>query len=69
LNLYFLVAATPGFADQAQFTTGDYQSDNLFYFLFCNWKTAATLLYKPIDENVRKMIDEILKVKNQFWIN
>ncbi len=34
LNLYFLVAATPGFADQAQFTFGDvYEVDNFWYFL------------------------------------
>ena len=63
LNLYFLVAATPGFADQAQFTAGDgYRVLNLFYFLFCDWKTAWTLLYKPIDEEERKIIDKIVEV-------
>ena len=63
LNLYFLVAATPGFADKGQFTVGDgYQVNNLWYFLFCDWKSSWTLLYKPIDENERKEIDEIVKV-------
>jgi hypothetical protein len=66
LNLYFLVAATPGFAWQMQFTLGNgYRVDNLDYFLFCDWKSSWTLLYKPIDENERKIIDEIVKV-NQF---
>ena len=47
-----------------QFTDGPgYSHDNLWFYLLCNWKTAATLLYKPIDENERKMIDEIVKVK------
>ena len=63
-NLYFLVAATPGFADQEQFTGGyGYEVDNLFYFLFCDWKTGWTLLYKPIEENERKKIDEIVNVR------
>ena len=67
LNLYFLVAATPGFAWQGQFTTGEgYFVDNLYYFLFCDWKTGWTLLYKPIDENERKIIDEIVEV-NEFF--
>jgi hypothetical protein len=66
LNLYFLVAATPGFADQGQFTFGDgYRVENLWYFLFCDWKSSWTLLYAPIDEKERKIIDEIVKV-NEF---
>jgi hypothetical protein len=66
LNLYFLVAATPGFANQAQFTFGDgYRVDNIWYFLFCDWKSSWTLLYKPIGEKEQKIIDEIVKV-NQF---
>jgi hypothetical protein len=67
MNLYFLVAATPGFAWQGQFTGGPgYSADNLWFYLFCNWKTAATLLYKPIDENEKKMIDKIVKVIKQL---
>ena len=66
LKLYFLVAATPGFAEQRQFTFGNgYWVNNLFFFLFCYWKSSWTLLYKPIDENERKIIDRIVKV-NQF---
>jgi hypothetical protein len=69
LNLYFLVAATPGFANQNQFTFGDgYGVHNLYYFLFCDWNSSWTLLYKPIDEIERKIIDETVKV-NQFWKN
>ena len=65
LTFYFLVAGTPGFADQRQFTDGfGYGVCNIFYFLFCNWNTAWTLLYKPINEEERKTIDEIVKVKN-----
>ena len=64
LNLYFLVAATPGFAFQQQFTCGKgYRVTNLYFFLFCDWKSSWTLLYKPIDENERKQIDKIIKVK------
>ena len=67
LKLYFLVAATPGFAHQAQFTNGiGYLVRNLFYFLFCDWKSSWTLLYKPINEKERKIIDEIVKVDVLF---
>jgi len=67
LNLYFLVAATPGFAYQWQYTSeGDYLVRNLFYYLFCDWKTGWTLLYKPISENERKEIDEIIKVSKSL---
>ena len=67
LNFYFLVAGTPGFADQRQFTDGfGYGVCNIFYFLFCKWNTAWTLLYKPINEEERKTIDEIVKVKK--WL-
>ena len=64
LSLHFLVAASPGFADQAQFTLrgNGYDVVNLYFFLFSDWKTGWTLLYKPINENERKIIDEILKV-------
>ena len=58
-DLYFLVAATPGFAYQSQFTFGrGYGVPNLFYFLFCDWKTGWTLLYKPINENEKKEINK-----------
>jgi len=67
LNLYFLVAATPGFAYTRQFTFGNgYKVDNLFYFLFCDWKSSWTLLYKPIDEKERNEIDKIVEVGKLF---
>ncbi|CBY33385.1 unnamed protein product [Oikopleura dioica] len=60
-----LSAATPGFADQAQFTFGDgYKVINLFYFLFCDWKSSWTLLYKAIDEKEKKEIDKIVEKCN-----
>ena len=66
INSCFLVAATPGFASQNQFAFGrGYGVNNSWYFLFCDWKSSWTLLYKPIDENERKIIDEIVKV-NEF---
>ena len=66
-NLYFLAAATPGFADQRQFTFGaGYKVVNLFYFLFCDWKSSWNLLYKPIDEKERKYIDKIVQVCKLF---
>ncbi|CBY14413.1 unnamed protein product [Oikopleura dioica] len=62
-----LSAATPGFANQAQFTFGNgYEADNLYYFLFCDWKSSWNLLYKPIDENERKEIDKIVQVLKLF---
>jgi len=70
LNLYFLAAATPGFADQAQFTLGDgYEVQNIFYFLFCDWKSSWNLLYKPIDEKEKKEIDKIVQVDKLFQTN
>ena len=64
MNLYFLVSATPGFADQRQFTIGGgYKVNNLWYFMFCDWKSSWTLLYAPIGEKEKKIIDEIVKVK------
>ena len=67
LRFYFLAAATPGFAVQGQFTFGAaYRIINLFYFLFCDWKSSWTLLYKPIDEKERKEIDKIVEVGKLF---
>ena len=66
-SLYFLVAATPGFADQNQFTFGNgYRVYNIFFFLFCDWKSSWNLLYKPINEKERKEIDKIVQVGKLF---
>ena len=35
---------------------------NFAVFLCCEWKTAWTLLYKPIDEKERIEIDKIMEV-------
>ncbi|CBY16104.1 unnamed protein product [Oikopleura dioica] len=65
-----LSAATPGFANQGQFTFGNgYEVDNLWYFLFCSWETSWTLLYKPIDEKERMEIDKIVQKCNASSIN
>ncbi|CBY22417.1 unnamed protein product [Oikopleura dioica] len=65
-----LSAATPGFTTQMQFTIGDgYKVDNLFYFLFCDWKSSWNLLYKPIDEKEKKEIDKIVEKCNATSIH
>ena len=63
----YLAAATPGFAVQKQFSVGvGYDIKNHWYFLLCDWKTSWNLLYRPIDENERKLIDQIVKVNKLF---
>ncbi|CBY37225.1 unnamed protein product [Oikopleura dioica] len=49
-NQSTLSAGTPGFTGNEYFT-----------FLFCEWKTAWTLMYLPINEKQRKYIDTIVK--------
>ena len=62
--LYFVAAGTPGFTDQWQIVNGEgYKDFNLFYFLFCDWKTSWALLYQPINDEQRKKIDEIVEVR------
>ncbi|CBY32153.1 unnamed protein product [Oikopleura dioica] len=69
-NEIALSAATPGFAYQRQFTFGNaYKVDNLYYFLFCDWKSSWTLLYKPIDEKEKKEIDKIVQKCNASSIH
>ena len=64
-KLKFLAAGSPGFAAQDQLTAGQgYGHDNLWYFLFCDWKTAWTLLYKPIEDQERIEIDLIVEVSH-----
>jgi hypothetical protein len=53
-----------------QFLAGDgYKVNNIWYFLFCDWKTGWTLLYKPIVENEGKEVDEIIKVNEFLYAN
>ncbi|CBY40201.1 unnamed protein product [Oikopleura dioica] len=57
-----LFSGSPGFSTHFQLT-GYYGGEaNYFYFLFCDWKTSWSLLYRPIDENEREKIDEIIEV-------
>ena len=60
---------TQGFFYQAQIGHEDDRIYNIAasfakitVFLCCEWKTAWTLLYKPIDEKERIEIDKIVKV-------
>ena len=62
---YFLAAGSPGFAVQWQLTPGGDAGkfvQAVAYFFVCEWKTAWTLLYKPINEDERDRINEIMKV-------
>ena len=66
---FVLVSGSPGFSKQGQLT-GDYGfEENYFYFLFCDWKTSWSLLYRPIDENEIKMIDKIIQVFKYVFDN
>ena len=40
-----------------------YAAQNLYYFLFCDWKTAWALLYQPIDDYQGEEIDQIIEVR------
>ena len=63
----FSAAGSPGFSFQNQIANGSgYFGENIWFFLLCDWKTAWTLLYQPIDEDERKEIDEIMKVRFYF---
>ncbi|CBY13806.1 unnamed protein product [Oikopleura dioica] len=56
-----LFSGSPGFSTQMQLT-GDFGTrKNYFYFLFCDWKTSWSLLYRPIDEKERIKIDELIE--------
>ncbi|CBY11880.1 unnamed protein product [Oikopleura dioica] len=56
-----LFSGSPGFSNQQQLGNNGYEK-NYFYFLICDWKTSWSLLYRPIDENERKIIDKIIKI-------
>ena len=45
------------------------EEDNYFYFLFCDWRTSWSLLYRPIDENEGIKIDEIIEVLKYVFDN
>ncbi|CBY13560.1 unnamed protein product [Oikopleura dioica] len=64
-----LTAGTPGFARQIQLIGNGSSDDNFYYFLFCDWMTSWSLLYKPIDERERKKIDKVIKNCNVQDLN
>jgi len=69
LNTFILVAGTPGFAEQWQLGGGGSHKDNDFLYLFCDWNTSWSLIYRSIDEKQRTEIDKIVKVpKNKYFI-
>ncbi|CBY15266.1 unnamed protein product [Oikopleura dioica] len=58
---YALFAGTPGFAEQWQLGGGGSHKDNDFLYLFCDWNTSWSLIYRSIDEKQRTEIDKIVK--------
>ena len=69
LNTFILVAGTPGFAGQWQLGGKGDQKNNDILYLFCDWNTSWSLIYRPIDEKRRTEIDEIVKVpKNKYIV-
>jgi len=59
---FVLVSGSPGFSDQYQLTGNIGLDNNYFYFLICDWETSWSLLYRPIDEKEREIIDKITQV-------
>ena len=60
--VFILVSGSPGFSNQRQLIGNYGGEENYFYFLFCDWKTSWSLLYRPIDEKEREIIDKITQV-------
>ncbi|CBY10809.1 unnamed protein product [Oikopleura dioica] len=56
-----LFAGSPGFSYQSQLIGNNGLEENYFYFLFCDWITTWSLLYRPIDEKERKKINKIIQ--------
>ena len=64
-SIIFLVAGSPGFAQNHQLTGGHGDmSSNIFVFLFCDWKTTWTLLYRPVDETEYQELENMVKRTN-----
>ncbi|CAG5087707.1 Oidioi.mRNA.OKI2018_I69.PAR.g11613.t1.cds [Oikopleura dioica] len=66
-NHFSLYCGTPGFCSKAQITAAarghqDSALDlrKIFFFLFCGWKAAWSICYKPINETERITILLIL---------
>jgi len=67
LTSFILVAGTPGFAGQWQLGGEGDNNNNDILYLFCDWNTSWSLIYRPINENQRTEIDKIVKVpKNKY---
>ncbi|CBY35032.1 unnamed protein product [Oikopleura dioica] len=56
-----LFAGTPGFAGQWQLGGEGDNNNNDILYLFCDWNTSWSLIYRPINENQRTEIDKIVK--------
>ena len=64
-SIIFIVAGSPGFSQNHQLTGGHGDmSSNIFVFLFCAWKTAWTLLYRPVDEMEYQELENMVKRTN-----
>ncbi|CBY15530.1 unnamed protein product [Oikopleura dioica] len=59
-----LFSGSPGFSSQEQLIARYGHEENYFYFLFCDWKTSWSLLYRPIDEKERKIIHKRIEKCN-----
>jgi len=66
---FVLVSGSPGFSKKRQLIGNYGEEENYFYFLFCDWKTSWSLLYRPIDEKERKIIDKIIQVLKYVFDN
>jgi hypothetical protein len=68
--MFILVAGTPGFAltEQVVGCTGDFKNKAIYIFVLCNWRSAWSLLYKPLIKGERQEIKRRLKVKLGFKI-
>ncbi|CBY40980.1 unnamed protein product [Oikopleura dioica] len=56
---FALFAGTPGFAGKWQLGGGGSLKNNDILYLFCDWNTSWSLIYRPIDEKQRTEIDII----------
>jgi len=69
LIICFLVSGSPGFSQTRQLIGTAGFEENYSYFLFCDWKTSWSLLYRPIDEKERKNIDKKIQVLKYVFNN
>jgi len=77
-HFVFIASGTPGFCSTNQVIGGKRKKKKddpivsigkrLFFFLFCDWETAWTLLFKPISEEDKANITLMLENINAPWL-